>query len=663
MTPRLPLPTPRASPTRARLVRAVFGDRAGVALFLGAVAFYALYWRVDVFIVDTFALANALANLERGHLAIETVVYGPDGGATPGTYYAHGRRYGRNYGQVALALPVLFLLRAVALVADVRLAVAGAWSLAVYGAVALAGRELGRPRRAATVGVGLASALFVANLATATALPDRALPLVALQASTLLAAGFVVVVAYRLALAARGRRTAAFAASATGLLGPVGFWAVVPKRHVLLALLALVAVYGFYRSRAVDALGHRALAYAAVALAAWVSAPDAVVLLAALVPLDLLTARSNDRRRLAVVAGVFALALAPFLLTNLLVAGNPLVPPRMLPSYVGQDLAASPGSPAPSIGAGGSSPTAGADGASPGGSPGTAGGGGGGTSNGAPVRSLVERLSAAVTATVAAVGSVVAAGGDALTTLSGLLGRGYAVVTDGSRLYHVFVRSGRIPGVDYSQTGGETIDLALLEVAPVLACLAAVPVAIGRRRSSGGSPLDSPAIGTGAFVGAFAVLCTLLYLPRLPLHSTVTVRYLAPTVPALLFVACLSSPVSRAVTDRWRALWVAALVAAGAGALVLGVGLAGAGLSAGALMQAHAVANLTVAATLAVCAAAAGIGDRSGAADAALAVALGTSLAAMALFALFSGIEYLGAGRAFALPLADLLETTLTLRR
>lgn len=54
--------------------------------------------RLDVFINDTFTLANALAALARFDLALTTFLLEPSDGATPGVVFANGARYGRNYG-------------------------------------------------------------------------------------------------------------------------------------------------------------------------------------------------------------------------------------------------------------------------------------------------------------------------------------------------------------------------------------------------------------------------------------------------------------------------------------------------------------------------------------------------------------------------------------
>lgn len=77
---------PRLStqPTFQRLTKILFGDRIGVVIFLAALAFTTLYWRVGFFINDNYTIANTLVNIAEGHLHITPVIYGPDSGATPG---------------------------------------------------------------------------------------------------------------------------------------------------------------------------------------------------------------------------------------------------------------------------------------------------------------------------------------------------------------------------------------------------------------------------------------------------------------------------------------------------------------------------------------------------------------------------------------------------
>lgn len=608
-------------------------------LFLAALVFFAAYWRVDVFIVDTVALANALANVADGSLRITTVYFGPADLQTPGIYVADGQPYGRNYGQVAAALPILYLLKAVSLVAAPRLLLAGVWSVCL---AALAGRlstAFGAPwLRGAGISAGVL--VFLANTALGTALAPRLFPLVALQMVTLLAASGLVAVAYLLMAMLHDHRIGVAAGIATLLAGPIGFWATIPKRHAITAFLVLLTAYLFARSRHSGLLRDRAGAYLPVGLTAWVSAPEGLLLLAALASVDLATCPDRDPRSLAVVGAALGVSLLPFLLTNALIAGNPVMPPRSLTSFRhgGVELLIEP-TVAPS------NPTAMTE-------PGAAAGGGGDVTDQAAGRGDTNWSPPSALVLVTA---VLAAADEMLLRVTDTFRRGVAALSPG-QLYHVFVRSGRIPGVDYSQTGGEAIELTLLESVPLLAALAALPV-LGLRRGlrslrPAAIELTDPRRATDTFAIAFAVIFTLPHLARLPVYSSVTVRYLVPVVPLLVYGVFRLAPVRRVV---WSAPWTVvrvALVATVLGGLARTAGLAVLDPSVGTLLQAHAVVNLGVAALVAGWLIVRPGDDRLGA------TVLGVAAAAMCLFLLGTGFEYFADGREYLLPVARLVAAT-----
>jgi hypothetical protein len=637
------------SPELRRAVRRAIRSPAAT-LFLAAVVVFGAYWRVDVFIVDTVAVANALGNLADGSLSFAQVYFGPADAQTPGVYVSEGQLYGRNYGQVVAALPVLYLLEAVSWVAAPRLLLAGAWSLSV---AVLGGRlatALGRPSVRAG-GVVLATLAFLASAAFGTALAPRLFPLVALQTVTLLAAAGLVAVASLLVTLFHGRRSGVAAGVATLLLGPVAFWATIPKRHVITAFLVVLTAYLFARSRYTGRPRDRALAYLPVGLTAWVSAPEGFLLLVALAPVDLATSPRNDLRSLTAVAAVLAVSLLPFLATNAAVSGNPVVPPRMLESYraSGELLAADPGlapthpsfEPAPdsaAAAAGDSGGAAPADSGSP--------GSGGGPSG-------ADRDDGALAAAGSLLTATATTGAELSLRAADQVEQGLSSLSP-ERLYHVFVRSGRIPGVNYAETGGETIDLTMLESAPLLAALLATPVVLVRRSSGLLAGLRSdwtaPHRATDLFALVFTLLFSLAHLPRLPLHSTVTVRYLVPVVPLLAYGVFRLTPVRRVVNRSLRTVATTALVASVAGAAVGVVALAPSEPDVGALMQVHAVANLAAGAVVVIWLVSRPSNDRLGA------VAVGLLTAAMALFLVGTGFEYFAADRQYLLPVARLLE-------
>ena len=231
-----------------RLARAVVGDRHGAIVLLAAVATYLLCWRVGILITDTYTVANTLVAVADGHLFVDRAVYGP-GLRTPGMGLRDGQFYGRNYGQVMLALPVLAALEAVAAVASLRVALSALWGLSIVGLARLVGREVGRPQLGAYAGSGLAVVAFAAAVHGATPIEPAERYLVALQLQTMGAAALVGVFVHRLLTRAYGGTVGLAAGLATALATPVGVWAQFPKRHVLVTLCAVATAYLLYRSR------------------------------------------------------------------------------------------------------------------------------------------------------------------------------------------------------------------------------------------------------------------------------------------------------------------------------------------------------------------------------------------------------------------------------
>ncbi|PSP88529.1 hypothetical protein BRC90_07265 [Halobacteriales archaeon QS_4_69_34] len=582
-----------------RLGRSVFGDRVGAAIFLGACCFLPLYWRVGVFITDTYTVANTLVAVADGHLFVERAVYGP-GLDAPWMHLVDGRAYGRNYGQVVFTLPFLWTLEAVAAVTDLRIALAGGVSLLVLALSVQVGVLAGRRRAFALLGSAAALAFFAVNATVATPLDPRWFALAALQASTMVAAALVGVVLYRLLARLHNRRVGTVAGVLAVLATPVGFWASLPKRHVLVALLALCTFYALFRSR--DAAGSRralrfrALAYVPVGLTAWVLAPEALVLFAALAAVDLPTARSNDPRTLLAVGAVFALSLVPFFLTNVLIAGNPIRSPMLLPSYEG-GVVSTPGS-APSV-------------------------------FGGPV------LSQAVAA---------------VTRLGSTFARGFAVaIGHPGRLVETFVRSGYVEGVAV-RDGGEAINLALLESAPVLGALLALPALVAVRRPDRATIerwFRSPAGTTDALAGMYVLGLTLFYLPRLPLHAQITVRYLLPLFPVLLYVVTRVPAIRNAMTCTRTFAWTFAGSSLLGGQLLL-AGLALAEPTLGEAVQVHAWLGLVVALAVGGWAVVVTATDRH--CDRLGAVCLGMAAGSGLVFLVLSGVSHFSYAGDFALP-------------
>jgi len=572
---------------RARSVQAgrlVVGDRRGLALLLGSLCYIAVLTRVGIFITDTYTTANAFVALTEGRLGIERAVFGPSLD-TPGMHVVDGQLYGRNYGQLVLSLPTYWLLEGVSLIADLRIALVAGWSLALLWFSVVLGRLLDHQRAFTLGGSAVALVLFLANVAVATPLPAEIVPVLAMQLTSVVAGALSAVVVYRLVGWLATPRTGVVAGVLLVLATPIGFWAPIPKRHVFTTLCVLLALFAFAKSRDPGTPRRNLVhggAYAATALLAWIHAPEALVLFTALVVADLVSSPAARYRALPVVGGIFALALLPFFLTNLLIAGNPFVPPRLLASFDAADVAS--GVVDPGTGSGEQPPDPSGGGSDPNGS-------GSDASDGRVVGLLTRLFEAVVTAG---------------TTFVGLLLGGIETArTQTSALYRTFVRSGYV--VANSAASEEAINLSVLESAPILGGLVAAPFAAVQRllesRLSANidhQRLRDPRPATVLAIVVFTLLFTLLYAERLPLHAQVTVRYLLPLYAVGIVGLVLLTPIDRVCRTKTRTFaWATAGGVLIGGQVVAGFVLSQ-GLALGEAFQFHALAGLGLASVLAV---------------------------------------------------------------
>jgi hypothetical protein len=582
-----------------RFGRAVLGDRYGVILLLATLSVYAVYWRIGIVITDSYTVANALVAVADGHLYLDEAVYGA-GLETPGTGTVDGRLYGRNYGQVFLAVPFLLFVEAMAAVADLRVALAGIWALLVVGLARLVGQELAYPKHANYAGSVLALTGFVIIIVGATAIDADRHYLIALQMQTMVAAALVGVVCYRLLARAYDRRIGFAAGFAASLATPVGFWAQFPKRHVLVTLCVVASMYLLYRSREGDAVDvrFRAAAYAPVGVAAWVSAAEGMILLLAVLAVDVPTAGRN-LRSLATAGATCVAAVVPMFVTNYLISGNAAQPPRVL--------------------------SAGGDG------------------------SLARRGDSA-----AGSGSdSVDAFAGALDVVLGLYRRGVrTLVGESGRLYHTFVRGGYIADVA-ARDAGEAIRLAFLEAMPLAAALLAVPIIAVRTDLRAGlrSVLERrrlSAIGTvDAFVAVYAMALTLVYLPRLPLHATITVRYLIALFPIAIYALVRMESVRRVLSERLVLLGFTYVSGILVGGQLLVVYLWVVDATRGEAVQTHALVGLGTAGLLATWVLFDATGRR---ADRVGAVAFGLAAASSTVFLVLAGLWHFAFVGGRALP-------------
>jgi hypothetical protein len=593
-------------------------DPLNVLLFLGSLVFFSLYWRVGIFVTDNWTIANTLVAVADGHLHLDRVVFGPNAYA-PGVNRVGDQFYGRNYGQVFLAVPFYFALDALSHIADLHIAIAGAWSLLLLGFLNRLGAVIGKPRELTLLGNGLALLAFAVNTAVAISFEPRMRYLAALQLSTMIAAAFLAVVIYRLLAAIHDRRTGLFIAGVAILASPIAFWASIPKRHVLASLLALLVLYAYYVSRSTDsgvtALKTRSGAYASVGLWAWIHAPEALAMFAVLVPIDLATARSNEPRRVAVVASTFFVSLIPFFLTNWRISGNPVKPPRFLTR-----------TPAEATASGGAEISGDAGSATP------------------VLEAFFDLLLAQLSLILRP-----------LMTLLDLFSGGLGVfINSPDRIFHTFVQSA--PG----STRANATDLTILETTPILAVLIAIPILLVIRYRAGqvrwADFKASPVRQTDAFALVFVVDFTLLYMSRLPLHAMWTVRYLLPVIPSGLYLVGRVGPVRRTVAGATPTLiysYTGLVLIGGQLLLVLLVGLEP---TQGEVLQFHGLLGLAAAAVAAFWMLAVLFqwleDHRVGAVVLSIPLAVGT------LFVLLTGLEYFVSGH-FALGMSEWLSNAI----
>jgi hypothetical protein len=367
-----------------------------------------------------------------------------------------------------------------------------------------------------------------------------------------------------------------------------------------------------------EAFRFRALSYVWPGLMTWTHAPEGALLLFAVGVADVGTRGLRDLnvRTLSAIGGVVFLSLVPFFLTNYLISGNPVLPPRFLPNY----------GPAVSSLVGTSADGAGAAGGAAAGNAATAAA----ASNGPGLLGIARRA--------------------LFRVAEGLL----RPVTDPTAIYQTFVRSGYIEGVSVNN-GAQAIDLSVLESMPLLGAFVAAPLVVGRYVQRSGTSLRAHLDRPVAVLDIFTLVYTLgllaLYLPSLPIHAQVTVRYLHPIYVLGLYALVRLPAVRSIVAERGRLLTWTFLGTLFIGGQLLLAGLVLVDASVGESAQAHALLNLATAGLVAVVVLALTVLDTDDPrALAAGAVSLGLAAAATAAFVLLSRLYHVTSGE-FLLPL------------
>lgn len=674
----------------------VFGDAVGLAVFLGALVLGGLTWQLGFFITDNYALANGLVNLAEGHLSIDRFYYSLSLRSQPGLHLVDGQVYARNYGQLFLALPVYYALDWLTVVAELQLLLIAGWCLTTLIFCRQVGIVVGRRRQFQLVGSALAVSLFAVNVPIASLTPDAPVGLAALQVVSIGAVATTGLALYRLVAVFEGQRVAAVVACGTVVASPLWFWAAIPKRHTLTVAAVAVLLYWFAVSRHTGARASppftgrsvskpvvlRCFGYLLVGVVAWIHVFEGLVLLGTFATADLSTASTNSRRTVLALGLVLVLGLTPFFATNLVVSGDATQPPRTTSGYSpgadgvevgpgGEVISTADGPSDASSGGSGEEPSSNGDdqgGDTADGETGDAAGdGNGGAGDSDPDVGAAEGFDPSV---VDAVGRTIRKSG-----VDSYVSRATdAIDRSPRRLYHTYLRSGRLPRNNLNR--GEAIDLTLVESTPLLggivaAVLTSVTTAVrgarwgrhGRdprgfvRRSVFGRLVGR--VRTAApqrQTAGFAVLVVLgyatLYFPFLPLGSQITVRYVLPVVPAGVYLLTQSTAVTGPLDDAFGAVVGSYLAFAFAGFGIVAFGLPGLELAIGEAMQLHALVNLAVATLLALALLPRSVGVEVD--SRAPAVALGLAGAATTVLVASMHLEYFEYGT-YVVPLARLV--------
>lgn len=591
----------------------VFGDRWGVILFLTCIVVLGLFWRVGTFITDTATMVRTLEAIAGGQLHLDTV--SGTHFQAPGTVVSDGQVYGRGYGQVFAALPILWVLEALGRIANLRVGLVAIWHLALLWLVVRVGEQFGVRRAASNLGSVVVLASFLGNVWMASSLQPGREALLALQISSLLAAGLLAVLSYRLVGIHHNQGVALAAGYAAVLAIPVGFWAQIPKRHVIVGAMLIGILFLFARSRSEAATDwvaglerstlERAGAYALVGLLAWINAAEAVFVLLALVVVDLPTAPSNAPRTLGVIGVAFAISLLPFMLTNWLVSGDPMRPVLTLRPA---DRVAGP--------------------------------------TGNMLRDTTAASGGSLFDTLP--GSVIVSKIIWLVTLVlTQITESVHQLTDSTAVFRTWIRSGSLEGVvTRGQTEFRATNITVLESMPLLG---AVTVLLGTAWQRGSGVFDQVS-STDLLAATLTASFVLLYMQSLPNHAQMTVRYLVPIYPVAVYGLARQRPIRRLLEDgAGFTVWTySAAVLVGSQLLLAYTVLAG--LSIPEAVQLHAVIALGAAIGLGVTAIASQFAGRY---RPLAGLALGVAAGAGTSFILLSGFAYFSFVGEYVLPISQ----------
>jgi hypothetical protein len=231
--------------------------------------------------------------------------------------------------------------------------------------------------------------------------------------------------------------------------------------------------------------------------------------------------------------------------------------------------------------------------------------------------------------------------------------------TDPEALYHTLIRSGdAAAALDASEQ--YSVNLTILESAPVLAAVVGGVPALWRRRNTISIPkrVLSGCTVVDVFAVAVVLATTFQYASRLPVHAQLTVRYLLVLYPLGIYLLVRLPVVRQTLEGNWRVFaWTtAATVLIGGQLLAVGVFLTARGP--GETIQFHGVVALVLAIPLSLWAL---VGRSDGVVGGLGAVLLGITTGVSTVFTIFVAIEYYPLGSTHLLPVVRAFAELVTL--
>lgn len=515
-------------------------DHMRLALLAGSAAVFLFCWRIGVLVNDSYVFINTLISLRNGQLhfteQIVELMYRGLIPAQPGLHVVDGSIYGRNYGQAFLALPVLLVVEGVTLFLNPMIIVAAVWSGLISMCISEICKINGCPQTISDAGKAVAIVLFGVNLWLLKPITIEWSPYIALQLTSIIVATATVGLLYQIGRSMASKRVGLLMGTFATLASPVAFWAPLSKRHTLTGFLALAALYGLYRSRVATssrtAVQYRVTAYVSVGLTAWIHSIEGLLLALTLIPIDLVTTRTTLVRSTGVMTLTLMVAFLPFFITNFLISGNLVRPPRALPSTTTSNITAPVESNGSAVGVYGQEEAV----------------------------TQPEAAQAGSDATGTLIDSLAAGAGERLSTFLSYIGRNIITLTQPERWYTTFVRNS-YGFLSSHQFTVPAQDFAVLESMPIAGAIIGGLALVGYRAVQDSWDAhkllrNDPRRIADAFVILHAAWLIIIYVPRLPLHTTYTVRYLYPLYLYGIYAVARIEFVQQTVHMAWRRLLI-----------------------------------------------------------------------------------------------------------